>query len=108
MMDTMHSGSDQHGVEHSFQTQGQAPIAMVKQGVCLKNQFVYRETPNRDSQDHHLEQPKTGRKSHFTKVKAKSGRDIEISINVMDVMKPPEQWDFMIGPVPIVETQVHQ
>src|SRR5215475_13663676 len=41
-------------------------------------------------------------------MESKSSRHVEIAIDVMDIVKPPEKRNFMVRSVTIIKAQVHQ
>src|SRR6266478_1678236 len=76
--------------------------------VGLKNQFVNGKCRHRDPDEEYLHDTKSCRHAYLAKMKAKSGRDIEVRIYVVHIMKAPEKSDAVIGEVPPIKCQVHQ
>src|ERR1700732_738336 len=80
----------------------------MKKRVRLEDQFVSRERPAREADQDHLHDAKSDRHRYLAKVKPKPSGNIKIGIDVMNVVKPPEEWDSMICDVPIVKAEVHK
>ena len=81
---------------------------MVEERVRLENHFVNRKGPTGETDQAHLDDAKSGRHCHFAEVKPEAGGNVEIGIDVMDVVKTPEEGDTVIGDVPIIKSEVHQ
>src|SRR5438445_735199 len=107
-MNAVHTRRHQHFVEQTFKANRKPQIAVMKERVCLEDQFVNGKRPAGEPDEAHLHDPKQGRHRHLAKVKPETSGNIEIWINVMNVMKTPEKRDAMISNVPIVESQIHQ
>src|SRR5882724_8769902 len=80
----------------------------MEERVALKNQFVNGKCRHRDPDEQHLGNTKSRGHPHLAKMKTKSGRDIEVRINVMHIMKAPEKTNAVICDVPPIKCQVHQ
>src|SRR5258708_13594545 len=107
-MDAVHAGRHKHFIQQPFEADRQPQIAVMKKRVRLEDQFVSRKHPARETDQAHLHGAKGDRHRYLAKVKAKPSGNIEIGIDVMNVVKPPEQWDSMICDVPIVKAEVHK
>ena len=86
----------------------QSQIAVMEKCVCLKNQFVSRKGRKRYADDADLNDAEQCRKQHFPKVKAEPGRNIQVWVNVMNIVKSLKPGDSVIGDVPIIEAQIEQ
>src|SRR6266508_1292209 len=53
-------------------------------------------------------QKKADGKNHFAEMKSCCGCHIEVKIGVVHVMKPPEDWDHVVGPMPPPIGVIHQ
>ena len=76
---------------------------MMEHRVRLENHFINRIRPPRDSQQKNLYDAKASRHRYFAKMKAKGRRDVQVAIDVMDIMKTPQQRHFMIRQMPIIK-----
>src|SRR5215510_3927096 len=56
----------------------------------------------------HLSDSEACREKDFTEVKAECRRYVQITVNMMDVVKTPEERDFVIGAMPIVKAEIHE
>lgn len=108
MVYPMHPRRHQYLVQQSLDPDRQAHVAVLKQRVRLKDQFVDREGQRRNTDQGDLNNPKTGRHRDLPKMKAECRGNIEIGIDVMHVVKTPQKRDFMIGAVPVVEHEIHE
>src|SRR6266436_738896 len=107
-MDAVHARRHQHFIQQPFEADRQPQIAVMKKRVRLEDQFVSRERPTRETDEAHLHDAKSDRHRYLAKVKPKPSGNIKIGIDVMNVVKPPEEWDLMICDVPIVKAEVHK
>ena len=92
----------------AFEADRQSDIAMVKERVGLKDQFVSRKRRRGDADQRDLHDAEDRRHRHFAKVKTEAGRDVEVGIDVVDVVKAPEKRDAVVEHMPPVEAQVHE
>src|SRR6266700_7031329 len=81
---------------------------MMKEGIGLKDQFIHGKHRSRDPDECHLRHTEGGRHCDFSEMEAKAGRDIQIRIGVMHVMKSPKERNTMIGHMPPIKSQIHQ
>src|SRR5262249_48606726 len=107
-MNPMHPRRHQEQVQAPFQANWQAQVAVVKKRIGLENYFVERESRQRGANQEHLGDAEERREQDLAKMEAKPGRDIELRIDVVDVMKTPEKGNSMIKQVPIIEAQIEQ
>ena len=107
-MDAVHARRHEHFVQEPLEADRQAQIAVMEEGVRLEDQFVNGKGPAGKTDDAHLHNAKNGRHRHFAKVKPETGGNIEIGVDVVDVVKPPEKRDLVIDDMPIVKSEVHE
>lgn len=62
----------------------------------------------RDAENNDREGEKPDREKHFAKMKSRGGTNVEIEVGVMNVVKPPEERDHVIGPMPPPISVVHE
>ena len=62
----------------------------------------------RDTKERHRKGKKPDRKNHFAEMKSRCGCHIEVKIGMVHVMKPPEDWDHVVGPMPPPIGVIHQ
>src|SRR6266496_5044133 len=108
MVNAMHAGSDQDFIEELFQPERQAHIAVLKHGVGLERELIGGIRPKGDAQQGNLQDTKSGGEGDFAKMKAEGGGDVEVGVHMMDVVKAPEDGNFVISPVPIIKGDVHE
>src|SRR6185369_4188872 len=96
VMNSMHSRRDQNRVEQPFQAEGQPHIAVVKKRVRLKYQFVGCKGCERDPKYAHLDDAENRRKQDFAEVETKTGGHVQFRINVVNVVKAPEERNLMV------------
>ena len=89
MVNTVHPRRDQDQVEQPLNPNRQADVAVVKQRVGLKQQFVTQKHPRRQTDETDLYHTEPGRERHLSKMEPEGRRDVEIGVDVMDVMKSP-------------------
>ena len=99
----MHSRSHEHLVQNPLETDRQPQIAMVEECVGLKNQFVNGKCWHRDPDEQHLDDTKSRGHCDFAEMKTKSGRDIEVGIDVVHIMKAPEKPNAVICEMPPIK-----
>src|SRR5438874_9896018 len=100
MMNPVHARRYDDQIQNSLQLNRQSPVGMMKERTGLKCDEKDDQHQRRDTKERHRKGKKSNRENHFTEMKSRRGCHIEIQIGVMHVMKPPEDWDHMIGPVP--------
>ena len=81
---------------------------MVEHGAQLENDFIDHIGKEGDAEDCHLEDPKDGGVEDFPPVEAEGGGDIHIRIDVVHVVKAPEQGIFMIDFMPVIKGPVQE
>src|SRR5207245_11007326 len=62
----------------------------------------------RDAKERHRKGKKADGKNHFAEMKSRGCADIEVKIGVVHVMKAPEDWDHVVGPMPPPIAVIHQ
>src|SRR5260370_27352254 len=107
-MAAVHARRHQHFIQQPFEADRQPQIAVMKKRIRLEDQFVSPERPARETDQAHLHDAKSDRHRYLAKVKPKPSGNIKIGIDVMNVVKSPEEWDSMICDVPIVKAEVHE
>src|SRR5438094_7396965 len=108
MMNAMHPGRHNDQIQNPFELNRQTPVGMMKKRRGLECDKKDYQHDGRDTKQRHRKREKADGKNHFAEMKSRGGADIEIEIGVMHVMKPPEDWDHMIGPMPPPVSVIHQ
>src|SRR6266487_5008496 len=62
----------------------------------------------RDAKERDRKGKKSNRENHFAEMKSRCGCHIEVKIGVVHVMKPPEDWDHVVSPMPPPIGVIHQ
>src|SRR2546428_13443818 len=100
MMNPVHARRHDYQVQNPLEVYRQSPVGMMKECRGLKRDEKHDQHGWTDAKDGHREGKKADGKNHFAKVESCSGRHVEIQISVMHVMKSPEDWDHVVGPMP--------
>jgi len=107
-MDAVHPGGDEHLVQQPLHVDRQSHVAVVKERVDQEDKLINQERGKRRADQADLNDPKYRRKGDFPEVKAKAGGDVEIGVDVMDIVKAPQERNAVIRHVPVIEAQVEQ
>ena len=81
---------------------------MVEHGAYLEDNLVGNIGKERDAEDRHLEDPKDGGIEDFPPVEAEGGGDVHIRVDMVDVVKAPEQGIFMVDFMPVIKGPVQK
>ena len=81
---------------------------MLKQRIQLEDDFIQRKSERRDAGQPDLNDTENCRERHFAEMEAKRRGNVEIRIDVMNVMKAPQEADLVIRHVPVIKRKVHQ
>src|SRR3990172_8207854 len=103
MMDPVHSRSDDDPYQKPFHLKRQLPIAVVEFGCCLKDTLENQKQKRSHSKKRNLQAPEAYRKNHLHEMEPEGSRNIQIQIDMMHIVEPPEQRELVIHDVPIVE-----
>jgi len=107
-MNPVHARRDDDQVQNPFDLNRQTPVRMMKkcrgfQGDEERDQHAWSDAEHR-----HCEREKSNGKDHLAKVESRGSAYIEIKIGVMHVMKPPEDWNHVVRPMPPPVGVIHQ
>src|SRR5205814_5419203 len=100
MMNPMHARRHDDQVQNPFDLKWQTPVRMVKKCRGLQCNKEGDQHNRRDAEDRHRKGKKSDRENHFAEMKSRCGRYIEVEVGVMHIMKPPEEMDHVVGPMP--------
>src|SRR5713101_2751495 len=81
---------------------------MVKKHLRLKRKLIDGKGPRRNTDETYLDDVEPARKRDLAEVKAKSSRNIQLGIGMMNIMKAPEKRSPMVGKMPVIESEIHQ
>jgi hypothetical protein len=81
---------------------------MMKKGSRFESDEEDKQHDLVDAEDNNGERQKPDREKHFAEVEAGRRTDVEVEIGVVNVVKPPEERDHMIGVVPPPIGVVHE
>src|SRR5262245_61849082 len=108
MMNPMHTRRDDNQVQKPLELDRQTPVGMMKEDrsfQCEKEDYQHYWS---DAEDHHGQRKESNGKNHLTKVESRCSAYVQIEIGVMHVMKPPEEWNHMVRPMPPPIRIIHQ
>jgi hypothetical protein len=80
----------------------------MEQGGQLEHELVCNVHPGRRPDQHHLRHAKRRGVADLDRVKTKRGGDVQVRIDMVHVMKSPQQRNAVIRPVPPVKRPVKQ
>src|SRR5437588_13076538 len=104
----MHARSDNQFVQEALDTNRKPQITMVKKHLRLKRKLIDGKGQRRNTDETYLDNIEPARKRDLAEVKAKSSRNIQRGIGMMNIMKPPEERCPMVGEMPVIESEIHQ
>src|SRR5437879_2986444 len=107
-MNAMHSWRDKDFVQAALQPNRQPQIAVVKQCVRLKDEFVNGERHKSNPAQTDLDHSEQGGEQHFTEVKPKTRGNVQVRINVVHIVKPPQEGNVVVQQVPVVKARIEQ
>jgi len=81
---------------------------VLEKRVQLECELVGDEDPWLPADQHNLQHAKSGRESNFDKVKPVRGGHIEIRIDMVRIVKSPQEARSMIGAMPVVKRYIEQ
>src|SRR5436190_16068384 len=108
VMNTVHARRNNYVVQYPFHTNRQSPVGMMKQGRGFECDKEHDQHYRPDSEDGYRKRKKPDRKKHFAEMKSCGRGYIEVKISMVHVMKSPEDWHHVIGPVPPPVGVIHQ
>src|SRR5947208_11815361 len=100
MMNPVHARRHDDQIQNSFELDRQTPVGMMKERCTFECHEKHDKHQWRDAKDHHRKGKKSDRENHFAEMKSRCGRYIEVEVGVMHIMKPPEEVDHVVGPMP--------
>src|SRR5713101_7315811 len=108
MMNTVHARGHDDEIQNSLDLARQTPVGMMEERRGLECDEEHDQHYRRDAKERHGKGKKSDRKNHFAEMKSRGGCHIEVEIGVVHVMKPPEDWDHVVGPMPPPIGVIHQ
>ena len=108
VVDAVHAGGDEDIVQGFFQAKGQAKVGVVEHGAQLEDDLVGYIGEQGDAEDRHLEDPKNSGIEDFPPMEAEGGGDVHVRVDVVDVVKAPEQGILMVDLVPVIKGPVQE
>src|SRR5207253_9347583 len=100
MMNAVHARRHNDQIQNSFELDRQSPVGMMKERRGLECDEEHDQHYRRDAKERHRKGKKANRENHFAEMKSCCGCHIEVEIGVVHVMKAPEDWDHVVGPMP--------
>jgi hypothetical protein len=107
-MDAVHARGDQHLIQQSFNTNRKPDVAMVEEHLRLKKQLIKRKRPCRRADEDYLQKTKRNGEQDLSKMEAEGCGHVQVWVDVMNIVKAPENRDSMVSEMPVVEREVHQ
>src|SRR5437588_11343201 len=104
----MHARSDNQFVQEALDTNRKPQITMVKKHLRLKRKLIDGKGQRRNTDEAYLDNVEPARERDLAEVKAKSGRNVQLGIGMVHVMKAPQERRPMVGEMPVIESEVHQ
>src|SRR2546430_10912299 len=108
MMNPVHAGSHGEQIQNSLQLNRQSPVGMMKKRCSLECNKEDDQHYRRDAKERDRKRKKSNRENHFAEMKSRGSANIKVEIGVMHVMKAPEDWDHVVGPMPPPIGVIHQ
>src|SRR5712692_8716376 len=108
MVDAVHARRHKHFVQQSLEADRQPQITVMEERIRLEDQFVNGICPAGEPDEAHLHDAKSDGHRHFAKVKPEAGGNIEVGVDMVDVVKAPEERETVIDDMPVVKGKVHE
>src|SRR5437870_8516097 len=108
MMNSVQPRGDDDQIQNPFDLNRKTPVGMVKESRSFERDKEDQKHHWRNSEDHYCERKESDGKNHLAKVESRRSAYVQIKIGVMDVMKPPEDWNHMVRPMPPPVGVIHQ
>ena len=107
VMNAVHAGRHQHEDQHALDRKRKPQVAVLEQRVELKDRLVCDEHPRSAADERHLQRAESGRETDLDEVEAHRRAHVEIVVDVMSIVEPPEKRPRVIRPMPVVKREVH-
>ena len=108
MVNAVHARRHGDPVEVALDNQRQPQIAVMEQRAELERDLIDEIGKDRRSDDDHLYGAKARRKCHLHEVKPERRGNIEVGIDMVDIVKSPQERNAVIGHMPVVEAEIQQ
>jgi len=108
MVDAVHARGGQHAGQDALEPERQAGVAVVEQDGQKEEPLPELERARARAGGEHLERAVGRRDRHVGSVEAERGRAVEIEVDVVDQVEPPQERHFVGQDVPEIDAVIHQ
>jgi len=94
--------------QQAFGQERKPNVTVVEQRAPLKHALIDHVRQGRQPNQADLHNAEACRKQYLADMKTQGRGDVEVGVDMVHVVEPPEPWDHMVCQVPVVEGEIHQ